>query len=80
MSDTNSVKTLSSSLSEYSFGSSSSDVECNDVETTEIDAFDQVASPEQLEMEKAIKKMKKLDHILMGKMKKEREVCGLNIF
>ena len=74
-SETGSMKILSSSLSDNSFDSSDpSDIECNNTENHEVDLVDQIKSSKQVEIEKAIKKMEKLDRILMGKMKKEREV------
>ena len=65
---------LSSSLSDHSGVSSSSDTES----TSTVSDPDKTQIPptqEEIAMEKALKKMQKLDRILMGKMKEEREVA-----
>ena len=73
---TNSKKFLSSSLSDNSAVSSSSDTESYETlkPESDIDPLQMQLSQEELDMQKAIKKMQKLDQILMSKMKHEREV------
>ena len=72
---TNSKKLLSSSLSDNSAVSSSSDIESFETLTANSDQSEnEQLTQDEIDMQKAIKKMEKLDRILMSKMKHEREV------